>query len=71
MKFEAFQQYDYKSIRQPLSGYHMGYEQSRVWGIRLKLGPSSFWHSAKTYKNFDAAHRAAQRLNKKHAPTTQ
>ncbi len=69
MEFEAFQRSEYKSIRQPLSGYRMGYESYLAWGVRLKLGPSSFWHSVNKYKSFDEAHRAAQRLNKKHAAT--
>ena len=71
MEFEAIQTTDYESIRQPISGYHMGYEAQRVWTVRLKLGPSSFWTSLKRYKDFEAAHKAATRINKKHSTASQ
>jgi len=71
MEFTAVKRHEYKSIRQPLSGYQMGYESSQTWAVELRIGKSSMWQSMRSYKSFEAAHRAAQRLNKKHAPTTQ
>lgn len=63
MKAKAVKSYEFKQVKQWLSGYHMGYERNDVWRVQIEIGTKLFT-SSKTYSSEENAKRAAKRMAK-------
>ena len=61
-KFEAVSATDYKSKRQPLSGYHLGFTEHKSYAVKIKTGPRCRgFISVARYSSMQSAESAARR----------
>lgn len=67
MSARAVRDSEYKQVRQPLSGYHLGYERKDCWRVRMTIGRRSFL-STEVYANEASAKAAARNLNVQTTP---
>ena len=58
---KAIQDSEYKNIRQPISGFHMGFERKNCWRVAVRIGRRWF-RSVETYTNEAAAKKAARAM---------
>ena len=65
MEAKAIKSFEYKQVRQWLSGYHIGYERKETWRVQIKTAYGDF-ESRKTYASEYSAKRAAKRIQNNH-----
>lgn len=55
--------FEYRTQKQPLSGFTIGFERRDVWRVRISIGRRLF-DSDTPYASYEAAKRAAAAMNK-------
>jgi hypothetical protein len=63
-KAKAIKDHSYSPKRQPISGYILGYDVESTWRVCIYIGRGQFL-SQSTYKSYEAASKAAKRINSK------
>ncbi len=64
MKVRAVKDWEYKSVRQFLSGYHLGFERKPVWRFEIDMATQPI-RSTKIYADETKALKAGKRFVEK------
>jgi hypothetical protein len=61
LKISTVKDYEYKSQKQWMSGFHLGYEREQIWRFKIDMSTQAVL-SSKSYESAEKALRAGKRF---------